>query len=87
MHPIDIAIQGLQERIDAHGSPKEGTAGWFLIRAYATGQVLLQTIKAKGLQDDPVEADAFRKELRKRVASEVPAPAQDGPTETLAPAP
>lgn len=67
-HPIDLAIQGVEERVAAHGSPTEGTAGWFLLRAYSTGLVLLKAIKAKGLQDDPVAADAYRKDLRKSLA-------------------
>lgn len=67
-HPIDIAIQGLEERVATNNSPSEGTAGWFLLRAYSTGLLLLKALKAQGLQDDPVAADAYRKGLRKSLA-------------------
>lgn len=68
IHPIDLAMYRLEERMATINSPAERTTDWFLLRAYSTGLTLLKSIKAQGLQDDPVAADNFRKGLRASIA-------------------
>lgn len=62
--PIDSAIALLEFEISKLGKPDAHTSLWFVLRAKSTGLSLLRAMKQAGVADDPLTAEAFRKEVR-----------------------
>lgn len=60
---MDDAIKMLEDEILALGIPREGSAGWYILRAKSLGLSFLKTVKQRGIVD-PLAADSFRKDLR-----------------------
>lgn len=65
---LGAALQEMHERLKAQGSkaqPKEGTKEWFILRADALGELLLQCMKKQGVEGNPQAAEACYKNALK----------------------
>lgn len=80
MTPLQSAISLLQEEFDSYGQgtpeqPKEGTSGWFLLRAHSLGLSYLKRLDGLQIDGDPAAAERlYRRGNVHFKAAEVPEP-------------
>lgn len=70
--PLEDAIAQLEAeltdlKLGMKEQPKDGTAGWFTLRGKALGLSLLRSMKARSLEGDCTQADAFYKTCRREM--------------------